>query len=53
LIRNKISFHYEDEDNLTEANFQQLPSTEALHFYFSWNAVKIEPTKSIPDRPKI
>jgi len=119
LIRNKISFHYEDEDNLTEANFQQLPSTEALHFYLSrtdgntfyhagevvaqlsaaslmkvppnpkdartataralealcnevvsvswnivalfsqmithlsWNAVKIEPTKSIPNRPKI
>jgi hypothetical protein len=32
-IRNKISFHYTDKDNLTEANFQQLPPTEPLQFY--------------------
>jgi len=34
-IRNKISFHYTDKDNLTEANFQQLPPTEPLQFYLS------------------
>ena len=32
-IRNKISFHYKDEDNLTEANFHRLPATEPWEFY--------------------
>ena len=32
-IRNKISFHYSDEDDLTEANFQRLPGTEPWEFY--------------------
>jgi hypothetical protein len=32
-IRNKISFHYKDEDNLTEANFHRLPATEQWEFY--------------------
>jgi hypothetical protein len=32
-IRNKISFHYKDEDNLTEANFQRLPAAEQWEFY--------------------
>jgi len=32
-IRNKISFHYKDEGNLTEANFQRLPESEAWEFY--------------------
>lgn len=32
-IRNKISFHYTDKDNLTETNFQQLAPTEPLQFY--------------------
>lgn len=34
-IRNKISFHYSDKDNLIESNFQQLPASEPLHFYLS------------------
>jgi hypothetical protein len=34
-IRNKISFHYTDKDNLTGANFQQLAPTEPLQFYLS------------------
>jgi hypothetical protein len=32
-IRNKISFHYSDKENLTEANFQQLAESEPLQFY--------------------
>jgi hypothetical protein len=32
-IRNRISFHYTDKDNLTEENFQQLAPTEPLQFY--------------------
>jgi hypothetical protein len=32
-IRNKISFHYSDKDNLTEANLQQLAASEPLQFY--------------------
>ena len=32
-IRNKISFHYSDEDDLTEANFQRLPGMEPWEFY--------------------
>jgi hypothetical protein len=34
-IRNKISFHYSDKENLTEANFQQLAQSEPLQFYLS------------------
>jgi len=34
-IRNRISFHYRDKDNLTEASFQQLAPTEPLQFYLS------------------
>jgi len=34
-IRNKISFHYTDKDNLTEANFQQLAPSEPLQFYLT------------------
>jgi hypothetical protein len=32
-IRNNISFHYLDKENLTEANFQRLPQSEPLQFY--------------------
>jgi hypothetical protein len=32
-IRNKISFHYTDKENLTEANFKQLALSEPLQFY--------------------
>jgi hypothetical protein len=32
-IRNKISFHYKDEDNLTETNFQRLPASESWEFF--------------------
>jgi hypothetical protein len=32
-IRNKISFHYSDKDNIVEANFQQVPLDEPLQFY--------------------
>jgi hypothetical protein len=32
-IRNKISFHYDDKENLVEASFQQLPESEPLQFY--------------------
>jgi hypothetical protein len=32
-IRNNISFHYSDKENLTEANFQRLPQSEPLQFY--------------------
>ena len=32
-IWNKISFHYEDDDNLIEGNFQRLPDTEPWDFY--------------------
>src|SRR5262249_34159292 len=31
-IRNKISFHYSDKENLTEKNFQQLAESEPLLF---------------------
>ena len=34
-IRNKISFHYSDKENLTEANLQQLADSEPLQFYLS------------------
>ncbi|MCX7310290.1 MAG: hypothetical protein NTV56_00830 [Alphaproteobacteria bacterium] len=34
-IRNKVSFHYSDKENLTEANFQQLAATEPLQFYLT------------------
>ena len=34
-IRNKISFHYSDKDNLTDANFRQLRQGESLQFYLS------------------
>src|SRR5262249_20533743 len=34
-IRNKFSFHYEDEDDLIEASFQRLPPDEVWEFYFS------------------
>ena len=34
-IRNRISFHYSDKENLTEASFRQLPESEPLQFYLS------------------
>jgi hypothetical protein len=34
-IRNKVSFHYTDKENLTEANFQQLAAAEPLQFYLA------------------
>jgi hypothetical protein len=34
-IRNNISFHYVDDNDLIEANFQRLPETEAWDFYLS------------------
>jgi hypothetical protein len=34
-IRNKISFHYSDKENLTEINFQQLAESEPLQFYLT------------------
>ena len=34
-IRNKVSFHYSDKENLTETNFQQLAATEPLQFYLT------------------
>jgi hypothetical protein len=34
-IRNKISFHYKDEDNLIEDNFQRLSDTEPWEFYLT------------------
>jgi len=34
-IRNKMSFHYTDKENLTEANFQQLAAAEPLQFYLT------------------
>jgi hypothetical protein len=34
-IRNKISFHYIDEDNLVEKNFQRLSDTEPWEFYLT------------------
>jgi hypothetical protein len=34
-IRNKISFHYSDKENLTEASFQQLAQNEPLQFYLT------------------
>jgi len=34
-IRNKLSFHYTDKGNLTEANFQQLAAGEPLQFYLT------------------
>jgi hypothetical protein len=30
-----VSFHYTNDENLTEANFQRLPETEQWEFYFS------------------
>jgi len=34
-IRNKVSFHYTDDENLTETNFQQLPDDEPWDFYLA------------------
>jgi hypothetical protein len=34
-IRNKLSFHYTDDDNLTEENFQQLSDSEPWEFYLA------------------
>jgi hypothetical protein len=34
-IRNRISFHYSDKENLTEASFRQLPESEPLQFYLT------------------
>jgi hypothetical protein len=34
-IRNRISFHYADKENLTEASFLQLAQTEPLQFYLT------------------
>jgi hypothetical protein len=34
-IRNKIAFHYKDEDNLTEQSFQSVADTETLEFYLT------------------
>jgi hypothetical protein len=34
-IRNRISFHYSDKENLTEASFQQLAQSEPLQFYLT------------------
>jgi hypothetical protein len=34
-IRNKASFHYTDDDNLTEENFQKLSDTEPWEFYLA------------------
>ena len=34
-IRNKISFHYSDKENLTEGSFQQLAQGEPLQFYLT------------------
>jgi hypothetical protein len=34
-IRNKVAFHYKDEDDLIETNFQRLPETEPWEFYLS------------------
>jgi hypothetical protein len=34
LIRNEISFHYVDDQNLVEANFQRLAETEPWDFIF-------------------
>ena len=34
-IRNKASFHYTDNDNLAEENFQRLPATEPWEFYLT------------------
>lgn len=36
-IRNQISFHYSDKENLTEANFQRLDPGEPLQFYLAGN----------------
>jgi hypothetical protein len=37
-IRNKVSFHYSDKENLTEASFQQLAQDEPLQFYMTKTA---------------
>ncbi|GLH80314.1 hypothetical protein SSBR45G_52230 [Bradyrhizobium sp. SSBR45G] len=34
-IRNKVSFHYKDKDDLIEKNFQRLPNTEPWEIYLS------------------
>jgi hypothetical protein len=34
-IRNKVSFHYTDKDDLTEAAFQQFAESEPLQFYLA------------------
>lgn len=35
LIRNRLSFHYKDENNLLEQSFQQITDSEAWEFYIS------------------
>ncbi len=34
-IRNAVSFHYTDDQNLVEQNFHRLPETEPWEFYLS------------------
>jgi hypothetical protein len=34
-VRNKVSFHYSDKDDLIEQNFQRLPESEPWEFYLS------------------
>lgn len=34
-IRNKLSFHYKDEDDLIERNFHAMPESEPWEFYLS------------------
>jgi hypothetical protein len=34
-IRNKIAFHYKDDDNLTEESFQSMANAEPLEFYLT------------------
>jgi hypothetical protein len=34
-VRNKVSFHYTDDENLIEANFQRLADSERWDFYLS------------------
>jgi hypothetical protein len=35
LIRNEFSFHYKDDNDLVEKNFQEIPDDEFWHFYLS------------------
>jgi|SRR5579871_2056470 len=36
-IRNKVAFHYRDDDDLTEKNFRLLPETDPWEFFLSNN----------------